>query len=177
MISRQFPLFISLVLLIGLATCSQSQEASQPEETRAGPELEAYSMPWSAPLFPPPPAQFRGNRIISVVFQSEIEAVKRLVPPPLVPNPDGLMYFYVGEFGIEAEIIERFPYLEAGIGVPVQFDKKPGDYFVVLYLDKALPIVAGREKAGWPKKDAEIIFQEDSGIVQAKVSRFGETIA
>ena len=168
-------LFFGLLLVLFSVACTPENESDIEESFQ--PELEAYSMPWSAPILSPPPTQFRDNHMITVVFRSEMEVLNKLVPPPLVPNPDGLMFFYIGELGFESEIIDRFPYLEAGIGVPVTFEASSGNYFVALYLDKALPIVGGREIWGFPKKDAEIVYEEASDKIYAQVNRFGTTIA
>jgi acetoacetate decarboxylase len=86
------------------------------------------------------------------------------------------MFFYVGELNIEISENDRFTYLESGIGVPVTFREKPGNYYVYMYLDKTPPIVGGREVWGWPKKDAVIEFKEDSERIEARVSRYGGTI-
>lgn len=169
------PLFSGLLLLMFFVACTPDNESNIEESFP--PELEAYSMPWSAPILSPPPTQFRDNHMITVVFRSEMEVLNKLVPPPLVPNPDGLMFFYIGKLGFESEIIDRFPYLEAGIGVPVTFEASSGNYFIALYLDKALPIVGGREIWGFPKKDAEIVYEEASEKIYARVNRFGTTIA
>lgn len=172
---ERFFLFFGLLLLLFSVVCSPNNESDIEESFQ--PELEAYSMPWSAPILTPPPFQFRDNHMITVVFRSEMEVLNELVPPPLVPNPDGLMFFYIGELGFELEIIDRFPYLEAGVGVPVTFEGSSGNYFIALYLDKALPIVGGREIWGFPKKDAEIVYEEASDKIYAQVNRFGTTIA
>ncbi len=133
----------------------------------------AYSMPRISPLYPPPPVQFRDNRILTIVFQTSPETLKKIVPDPLIPNPLNLMFVYISRLNIEVPGEERFPYLEIGIGVPTIFSKTMGNYAVYLYLDKALPIVGGREIWGWPKKDASISFIEKDGKISANLERLG----
>lgn len=132
---------------------------------------KVYAMPGLFPLYPPPPYQFRDNRIVSVIFKTTPEVARRLVPEPLIPNPAGLILVYIGRFNADN-------YLEAGIGVPVVYPKTKaeGNYAVCLYLDKALPIVAGREVFGYPKKDAEITFDEKEGEITGRVERFGAVL-
>ena len=138
----------------------------------------AYSMPSWFPLYPSPPIQFRGNRIMTVVFKTTPEVLRELVPEPLVPNPAGVMFFYIGRLNIEDPAGGTFGYLEAGIGVPAVFPKTktPGYFAVCLYLDKAMPIVGGREIWGWPKKDAEITFTEEGGKINGRVERHGTVL-
>ena len=144
---------------------AKSQETQKP-----------YCMPGWSPLYSPPPVQFRDNRIISVVFKTSPEVLQALVPKPLLPNPLNLMFVYIGDLKIQTPGIGKYDYLEAGIGVPAIFSKTPGNYAVCLYLNKALPIVGGREVWGWPKKDAEITFTEKEGEIRGRVERFGTTL-
>jgi acetoacetate decarboxylase len=134
---------------------------------------KAFTMPLSSPLFPPPPIQYRDNRILTIIFKTDPETVKKFVPKPLVPNPFNFMFFYVSKLNIEVSETEIYPYLEAGIGVPATFSNTMGNFAMVLYLDKALPIAGGREVWGWPKKDAAINFDEKDGEIMASLERLG----
>jgi len=102
--------------------------------------------------------------------------LQELVPKPLLPNPYNLMFIYIGRLNIESPAGGRYDYLEAGIGIPVIFSKTPGNYPVCLFLNKALPIVGGREIWGWPKKDAEIAFTERDREISGRVERFGTVL-
>jgi acetoacetate decarboxylase len=154
--------FIILLILFVFFSPAEAQEIKK-----------AYTMPQTAPLYSLPPVQFRDNKIISVLFKTTPEVLQTLVPEPLVPNPGNLMFIYVGKLNIENPAGGTYSYLEAGIGVPVAFSKKAGNYAVYLYLDKALPIVGGREIWGWPKKDAQISFEVQDEKINAKIERFG----
>ena len=168
-------LFLVFLLLSVLPACSPNNVSDKQESFQ--PELEAYSMPWTAPLLTPSPRQFRDNHLISVVFRSDIEVLGKLVPLPLIPNPDGQMFFYIGHFNFEYQINEIFSFHEAGIGIPVTYEWNPGNYFIVLYVDEALPIVEGREIWGFPKKDAHIVYEETKEKISAQVNRLGTVIA
>lgn len=159
---RTFRFYVLAFLFFALSLPGESQEMQR-----------GYCMPSLFPLYSAPPVQFRDNRIMTIVFKTTPEVLQELVPKPLLPNPDNLMFIYIGGLNIENPVIGRYDYLEAGIGVPVIFSKKPGNYAVCLYLNKALPIVGGREIWGWPKKDAEIAFTEKEGEIRARVERFG----
>jgi acetoacetate decarboxylase len=127
-----------------------------------------FTMPMTAPIVASMPARYVGNRTIGVTFRTKQKVLDALVPKPLVPNAQGQVGFYIGCFNLVG-----LPYLEAGIQVPVTLFDAAGIYFVYLYLDKVVPIVAGREIFGFPKKDAEITFVEQQDRIQATVVRGG----
>jgi acetoacetate decarboxylase len=131
-----------------------------------------YSMPSTAPFYPEPPFYFENNKIISILFTTTKEALRELVPAPLIPNRQNLAYIYIGSLNVPP----RGVYKEAGIGIPAFFGKKIGNYLLYLYLDEAFAIVPGREIWGWPKKDAEITFIEGKTAFDATVKRAGTTI-
>jgi acetoacetate decarboxylase len=133
-----------------------------------------YSMPSVSPFYPAPPYYYKSNRAITIVFRTTAEILQELVPYPLLPNPDNLAFIYIGEFNVDAPL--KGKYKEAGIGIPVIFKEKFGNYFVSLYLDSPHAIVGGREIWGWPKKDAEITFTAEQGMFQASVSREGTAL-
>ena len=155
-------LLVSLFFFFVFGSTGEAQE-----------EKMAYTMPRTSPLYSPPPIQFRDNRIFTIVFQTTPETLKKIVPKPLIPNPLNLMFVYISKLNIETPGMDRFSYLEIGIGVPATFSKTLGNYAVYLYLDKALPIAGGREVWGWPKKDASIRFIEQDGKISATLERLG----
>lgn len=133
-----------------------------------------YSMPSVSTLYIPPPYSYKDNLGINILFKTAPETLHEFVPPPLLPNPDNLVFLYVGDFNVDSPV--KFKYKEAGIGVPVLYQGHAGNYFVFLYLDHAGAIVAGREIWGFPKKDALIKFDVIEGIYQASVIRDGVEI-
>ena len=130
-----------------------------------------YSMPGVAPLYDAPPYIYQGNRSINVLFKTTPETLQALVPAPLVPNPDSVLFIYFAQFNVV--VPKQYRYLEMGIGVPASFTDHAGQYAVYLYLDKTGAIVPGREIYGWPKKDAEISFIEEQDSLTAQVIRDG----
>lgn len=130
-----------------------------------------YTMPSAAPLYTAPPVQFCDNKIITILFETTPEVIQEWVPKPLVPNSGNLMFIYIGRLNITSPA--PLSYMEAGIGVPVSYSDKVGNYAVYLYLNEAVPIVGGREVWGFPKKDADFTFIEEDGKIIAKIVRNG----
>jgi acetoacetate decarboxylase len=133
-----------------------------------------YSMPSTNPLFPEPPYFYKSNQIINIVFATNPEILRELVPAPLQPNPDNIAFIYVGEFNMDVPL--KGSYLEAGIGIPVTFKERPGNFMTSLYLNSGQAIAGGREIWGWPKKDATIDFTSTNGTFHTSVIREGTEI-
>ena len=134
-----------------------------------------FTMPMSSPMIPPPPYRYKDTKALNILFNTSPQVAQKLVPPPLKTEADKPLVFYVGNF--------RFAdfdatYHEAGLLVPVTCEGRAAGLFaVVLYLDKANPIVGGREIYGWPKKDAEeVLFAEQKAKIVARVTRYDQQI-
>ncbi len=147
-----------------------------------GQELQGFSMPFTAPLYGSPPLKYSDSKIVTVVFKTSPQVLRKMVPQPLEPNPEGLMFAYTSSLNVLAHQSGKFSfpggnYFEVVLGVPVRFDQRGGNYCVVMYLDKTVTgVCLGREIWGYPKKGANITFVEDGGKVSTTVERFGTTI-
>ena len=129
----------------------------------------AYSIPAAAPLYGPLPYLYRGCPQLLIPFRTTPEVTRHLVPEPLEPNPDDLMFVMIGEmnsdeFGNNHEVF---------IAVPASFGSLTGNYAVALYLDDDAAIASGREVWGWPKKAAVFRGEETDDVVTATSSGVG----
>ena len=132
---------------------------------------EGFSIPLIAPDYPAPPFDYQNNRAMVVLFTTTPEALKKIVPQPLIPNPGNLMFVV-----IQALNTRGFKYNEVVLGAPATFKGKPVNFFAYLLLDRAEAISGGREIYGFPKKFGEITIEEKDGKVTAKASRWGATL-
>jgi acetoacetate decarboxylase len=132
----------------------------------------AYSIPVVAPLYGPLPYLYRGCPQLVVLFRTSARAARRLVPEPLVPNPDDLMFLMMGRMNSDEFGTNR----EAFLAVPASLGTLRGNYAVALYLDNDAAIASGREVWGWPKKAAELGGGEEDGVVTATATRDGVEI-
>src|SRR6185369_1998634 len=103
-----------------------------------------------------PPRTYHDSKLVSITFKTTPEALQKLVPKPLVPNPENLVSLYIGRFNTPdysrgEYIFKGDSYLEAGFVVPVAFEKQSGGYSLFLYLNKPGPAISGREIWGFPK--------------------------
>jgi acetoacetate decarboxylase len=134
----------------------------------------AYTVPNSDPLYPSPPYIYKGNRGLLIIFKSDPEVLKKLVPAPLIPNPDGTVVMWFGEYKVAQPFV--LPYVECGMSITSTLNGKSVEYSINLYLDDDAAITAGREIWGWPKKHAIMSYQQTSGKVVATAKRKGVEI-
>jgi acetoacetate decarboxylase len=130
-------------------------------------QFEGTHLSSSTAPYPMPPLTYEKNRMLAIMFRTSIDVLRDLVPEPLVVNPYGQMIIYIGALNVVSPV--RVGYLEAGIMIPASDGREEGVYLPVLYLDKALPIVVGREVWGFPKFQADLSLQEEAGVVHARV--------
>jgi acetoacetate decarboxylase len=145
-------------------------------------EGKIFSMPFNMPFYGSPPLQYTDSKFVSVAFKTSPDVLRKLVPQPLIPNPDNVMYVYTSSLNILGYKSGNFSfqggnYYEVVMGIPAKFREASGNYCAVMYLDYpndtgGRPGVAiGREIWGYPKKEAIITFEEKDGKVHSTVSR------
>ncbi|HWQ62759.1 MAG TPA: acetoacetate decarboxylase family protein [Negativicutes bacterium] len=168
---RSFLQVCSLLLLL-FACVTPVAYADDPPAFRLVP---ASSLPDESPL------KYADSKRVMVTFQTTPEALRLLVPPPLVPNPGSIVMIYAAEW--RAAGYQDWEYndpggifLEVALCVPVKFENTVGVYAVTLYLDKASRLPMSREIWGFPKKAADIAFVEKDGKVMSTAGINGTTI-
>src|SRR4051794_34214109 len=95
-----------------------------------------YSMPAAIPLYDRPPYLYRGGSILLCVYRARREVLKQIVPSPLVPLEDNLVYAWVNHF----PTIGLGDYHEAIVSIPVELHGRKGQYVAHIYLDSDVPI-------------------------------------
>ena len=115
--------------------------------------------------------QFPDSQMLGMMYQTDPEAIKRLLPPPLEPaaEPWALTYFC------------RFPdtnlgpgYRECALFIRCQYQGEVGNYCLTMPLDgNDDRIFNGREIYGFPKKTASIHLSREGNKAEAWVERRG----
>lgn len=118
-------------------------------------------MPSAAPLYPPPPYEFRRARQTWVVYEADPTTVAPLLPEGVVLDGDPAVcaawacHYPVTTFG---------PYLEAYVVVRVLVGGERYWYQPVIVTDAEAPMAAGREVWGYGKKLAHLAWSaQDAG--------------
>ncbi len=160
-------------LLFLFSMISQASWASQ--------VATSYSMPLLGPEYGAPPRTYFDSKLVTITFKTTPEALQKLIPKPMVPNPDNLVSVYFGHFNTPDYnsgdyVFKGDSYLEVGFVAPVTLSNKAGGYSLFLYLNKLGPAISGREIWGFPKKDADIVMTDENGKITFTVTRMGATI-
>jgi acetoacetate decarboxylase len=133
----------------------------------------AFSMPFTAPAYPPGPYRFINREFFIITYETDMEALQAVVPEPLV----------VTEPIVKFEVI-RMPdssgfgdYTESGQVIPVSFNGQKGSYIHSMFLDDLAPIVGGREIWGFPKKYADPCLKVEKDTLIGTLDYCGVRVA
>lgn len=138
----------------------------------------AFAMPITNPAYPRPPIRFVDRELVLINYRTNPEALKRVVPAPLAPAGDQLLYEWIrmpNSSGLGS-------YMESGQVIPVTYKGKPGSYTHSMYLNNLPGILAGRELLGFPKvwgtprlelQDESLVGTLDYGGVRVATGTMG----
>ncbi|MDN4160202.1 acetoacetate decarboxylase family protein [Nocardioides abyssi] len=116
---------------------------------------DPVSMPFAAPLYPPPPYEFRAARQTWVVYEADPAGLAAYLPAGVEPDSDPAVcaawacHYPTSTFG---------PYLEAYLVVRVRVGEERFWYQPVIVTDAEAPMAAGRELWGYGKKLAHLTW-------------------
>jgi acetoacetate decarboxylase len=102
----------------------------------------------NAPAFLPGPHRFLDREYLTIVYRSDPEALRRVVPEPLeIAEP--LVRFEVMRMPDSTAVGD---YTESGQVVAVTYNGERGEFNLGMYLDNLPAIAGGREADAFPKK-------------------------
>lgn len=161
------PLLLAICFLAPSASCAQ--------------DMKAFRLPSPTLLSKDAPLHYSDSRRVMVFFKTTQEAIRKLVPEPLTPNPNHIMGLMVCHWN--AKGFQNSEYNDAGgkilevaLITPVRLDKRSGAYIVMFYLDNASRIPMSREIWGFPKKLADVAFDETEKSFSSTVTIGDATI-
>jgi len=130
-----------------------------------------YTNPIIAPLYPKPPIYWVGARVLLVLYEADIDAIKSIVPEPLEVTSNKVVAWIS-----DLPMGTQGPGQEACIYVTVRYRDYVGTYEPFLYVGHEVPLAGGREIWGFCKKLANISLTFDKEIVLGEVERRGMKI-
>lgn len=133
---------------------------------------QPISMPWSAPVFTPPPHHWPGVRLVVFPFLPRPGAVEAILPPGIVAG-DGPCLITMLTYP-ETPIIH--PFKELVVMVPVRVGSVEGNYVPYIYVTTDEALIPGREIAGFPKKIADVVWERDGDRFRGSATRLGKRI-
>ena len=117
--------------------------------------------PLSAPAFPAVQPRFYDREYLNVVYRTDPEALRAVVPAPLeIDEP--LVRFEVMKMN---DVTGYGPYTEAGQAIQVVFDGERGEYLHAMYLDSFAATASGREVSAYPKVMGSPKLYADNGAL------------
>jgi acetoacetate decarboxylase len=131
-----------------------------------------YTNPVVSSLYGKPPLVWRDMRVQLIVYETDIENVRAVVPEPLEPR-SGIVTTWISEFELGTT---QGSFKEMAVYVQVGFEGVEGDYEPFLYVNSHLPLTAGREIWGYQKKMADISLSHEHEAVVGRVTRLGHHI-
>lgn len=114
--------------------------------------------------------QFLDGRYFTVWFETDPEALRALLPPPLEPTDRAVGNAWVGEVRA-SNCVGGF--LGAALYLRARYKDIVGSYCLHMPMSTAEAITFGRELYGEPKKLAGISFERRGEQVQGSVERHG----
>ena len=111
----------------------------------------AFAMPLTSPAYPPGPYRFVHREFLNIVYRTDPERLRAVVPAPLEVDSPIVKY----EFIRMPDSTGFGDYTETGQVIPVSFRGRKGGYSHCMFLDDEGPLAGGRELWGFPKKLAK----------------------
>jgi acetoacetate decarboxylase len=116
--------------------------------------------------------KFLQARTLSIVFETDPEAIAAVLPPPLEPDGSSLASVGVACFGASNCV---GPFDGGSLNVRARYGDVAGNYCVTMPMSTDTAIVFGRELYGEPKKQARVALVREGSHVRGTVERFGIT--
>jgi acetoacetate decarboxylase len=113
------------------------------EEVRRQP-----TTPLGAPAYPPGRYRFTDREYLNILYRTDAEAMRRLVPEPLQVG-DPLVRFEVMRM---PDVTGLGSFTESGQVLQVEYGGEAADYLHAMYVDSLPSIASGREISAFPKK-------------------------
>jgi acetoacetate decarboxylase len=136
--------------------------------------MHVQSNPLDNPMHGPPPARFRDGEVLVVQYQTELEAIRALLPPPLTADGDTVMV-QIARWGDVAGVGRDS--LEVNVMVQVRFEGPrgvvTGSYSPYFFVDSDRTMAGGREFHGQPKRLAEVGLEVRGDLIVGTVRRNG----
>jgi acetoacetate decarboxylase len=136
-----------------------------------------------------PPFEYLNIRRLSILYETEIDNIKRVIPNPLEPAGNKVVVWVENRVAQRGQVVNakgEIPItgsFEASVDVPVKYKNEVGITWAFMYVppiagDGDARMAVGREMQGAPKKLAEISLREEllDDKVFCTVSRLGVDI-
>jgi acetoacetate decarboxylase len=115
-------------------------------------------------------AEFYDAEMLTVMWETKPEIVKRLLPAPLAPATKPIATAFVAYY---PKTSFGSPYYEGALFLSAVYDGIEGNYCLAMPVTGDLAMAAGREVFGYPKKMANIQLNRNGNTMEASIERHG----
>jgi acetoacetate decarboxylase len=136
--------------------------------------LKVPSMPAISPSYPTGSYRFVNREYFIIQYQSDPSAIREVVPEPLKPAPENLVYY---EWIAMPDASGFGSYTESGCVIPCFYKDLEVNFTVQMYLNDEPPISAGREVWGFPKKFGHPKLEVMEDTLTGTLVYAGQTVA
>jgi acetoacetate decarboxylase len=136
--------------------------------------LALPGMPPGNPSYPHGPYHFIDREYFNVIYESDPEAIRAMVPEPLEPDGSNTVVY---EWINMPDSSGFGAYQESGIVIPCTLDGKAVNYTAMMFLNVEPPITAGREIWGFPKRWGEPSLRIEQDTLTGTLSYAGQRVA
>ncbi|MCL4113395.1 UNVERIFIED_CONTAM: hypothetical protein GTU68_019521 [Idotea baltica] len=131
-------------------------------------------MPPANPSYPKGPYRFNDREYLVITYVSDLEAIKAMVPEPLMPDGSGHVHY---EWINMPDSSGFGSYQESGIVIPCLLNGEAVNYTAMMFLNDEPPISAGREIWGFPKRWGEPKLEVRTDTLTGTLQYAGEQVA
>jgi len=136
--------------------------------------LALAGMPPGNPSSPRGPYRFIDREFFNIVYESDPEAIRAMVPEPLEPDGSNTAVY---EWINMPDSSGFGAYQESGLVIPCTLDGEPVNYTAMMFLNDEPPITAGREIWGFPKRWGEPDLRVVRDTLTGSLAYAGQRVA
>jgi acetoacetate decarboxylase len=114
--------------------------------------------------------EFYNAEMLTVMWETRREIVKRLIPPPLKPTKRPLAMAFIAYYP-KTNFCPS--YYEGGLFLRATFKGLEGNYCLAMPVTNDMAMASGREEFGYPKKLANIDLKRSGNYVKGHLERHG----
>jgi acetoacetate decarboxylase len=133
----------------------------------------SWSTPLNAPLYPTFPIEYRGVRIMSVVYRSDAASIQAGLPNGLVATSDHVMVHCYDMPDVQG--MGKVQEANVMVGVRAEFEgvEVAGGFSTALIISSDVGLAQGREVHGQPKKLGEVLVEARGDTLVGEIHRNG----
>jgi len=136
--------------------------------------LALPGMPPGNPSYPHGPYRFVDREYFLVIYETDAEAIRAMLPEPLEPDGSGTVVY---EWINMPDSSGFGAYGESGLVIPALLGGTPVNYTAMMFLDDEPPITAGREIWGFPKRWGQPRLRVATDTLTGTLAYAGERVA